>query len=210
MARRCSVRWRNPQLKRVMNSPFLILKDPASGSYYLRGGEDWWKASKIEGPWISVKSVPAEVASLVVQEKSTTVPPQPAAGAAVIPEIVIATEPTELVVTNGPPQYAEIDGTSLLYVSNSDNDVFLDSTTKSFYVLLAGRWYTAMALTGPWTYAASDKLPPDFAKIPEDSPKGDVLASVTGTAEATDALHEAYIPPDRRDRPQQGDPPGPI
>lgn len=46
---------------------------------------------------------------------------------------------------------------------------------------------------GPWSYAGAD-LPADFARIPEDSPKGHVLASVPGTVEASDAVMLAQIP----------------
>src|SRR5258708_36156351 len=43
-------------------------------------------------------------------------------------------------------------------------------------------------------YNASYKLPADFAKIPEGSPKDNVLASVAGTDAAREALMDAQIP----------------
>jgi len=46
---------------------------------------------------------------------------------------------------------------------------------------MAGRWYRALTLDGPWSYVASNALPPAFAKIPGHSPAGVVLASVAGT-----------------------------
>ncbi|MBV9749738.1 MAG: hypothetical protein JO157_13085, partial [Acetobacteraceae bacterium] len=46
---------------------------------------------------------------------------------------------------------------------------------------------------GPWTFATPD-LPADFARIPPDGPKGYVLASVPGTAQAQQAVLQAAVP----------------
>ena len=48
-------------------------------------------------------------------------------------------------------------------------------------------------LEGPWLAATLD-LPKDFAKIPRDHSQADVLASVPGTQEATDAVLLAQVP----------------
>jgi len=61
-------------------------------------------------------------------------------------------------------------------------------------VLISGRWYVSKAMAGPWAFTAADKLPPDFAKIPEGSEKDIVLASVAGTDAAKEALMDAQIP----------------
>jgi hypothetical protein len=84
----------------------------------------------------------------------------------------------------------------LLFVKNSNNDIFVDTKSQQYYVLLSGRWYTADALNNAsqWAYVASDKLPADFARIPEGSPKDDVLASVAGTEAAKEAVMDAQIP----------------
>jgi hypothetical protein len=65
--------------------------------------------------------------------------------------------------------------------------------TQQFYYLTAGRWFSAMDLQGPWTYATPD-LPADFAKIPASSPASAILASVPGTDEAKDAVLLAQVP----------------
>src|SRR5262249_26318646 len=57
----------------------------------------------------------------------------------------------------------------------------------------SGRWFSAKAFSGPWSYAGND-LPGDFAKIPKNSPKANVLASVPGTVEAADAILLAQVP----------------
>jgi hypothetical protein len=63
-------------------------------------------------------------------------------------------------------------------------------------VLISGRWYQSKTLAdnSQWQYTASDKLPADFAKIPEGSAKDNVLASVAGTDAAREALMDAQIP----------------
>jgi hypothetical protein len=60
--------------------------------------------------------------------------------------------------------------------------------------VISGRWFEAPSLRGPWQFTPPDQLPRDFARIPEDSPIGNVLASVPGTDAAKDALLDAQIP----------------
>ncbi len=106
----------------------------------------------------------------------------------------MSTEPAELIATDGPVQFSPINGTSLLYASNTSSKLFLEIGKQAYYILISGRWYVAPAMTGPWTYVASDKLPEDFAKIPPGSDRDAVLASVAGTVPAKEAILDAQIP----------------
>jgi hypothetical protein len=108
--------------------------------------------------------------------------------------IIVTTEPAELVQSKGEANFSAVDGTTLLYVSNSENDIFMDINSQQYYVLLSGRWYTSKTLSGNWQFVPADKLPAEFAKIPKGSPKDNVLASVAGTDEANDAVADAQIP----------------
>jgi hypothetical protein len=81
----------------------------------------------------------------------------------------------------------------LLYVTNTDSDLLLYSGDGEYYYLVSGRWFKAKSLDGPWAPATTN-LPADFAKIPPESPRGSVLASVPGTPEAQEALLVAQIP----------------
>ena len=112
----------------------------------------------------------------------------------IVTEIIVATSPTELLQSKGVIDYKTIQGTSLLYVGNSSNEIFKDINSQKTYVLLAGRWYNAPGINGPWAYVAADKLPADFAKIPEGSEKDGVLANVAGTDAAEEAKIDAEIP----------------
>lgn len=91
-------------------------------------------------------------------------------------------------------QFVPIQGTGLLYVSNTLSRVFLEIKTQKRFVLISGRWYTSKSMVGPWEFIASDKLPDDFKNIPPGSECDDVLASVPGTIPAKDAVFDAQIP----------------
>lgn len=180
------------KLMRVINTPFTILLD--SKTYYLNAdAKTWYSASDLKGSWTVATLVPKEVAALAPQpeesddEDSDEEPGPP-------PKIIVATEPTELISSSGAPEYTPISGTELLYMSNTDSDVFLHLSNQQHYVLLAGRWYSANSMDGPWNYVAGEELPDDFAAIPEDSQMGTVLYAVPGTDLAIEAVLDAQIP----------------
>ena len=176
-------------LQRVSNTPYAVVYDPDARRYYLDGGNLWYRAEDPLGPWSPIASPPQAVADVVPPDTSRgdelSGPP---------PRIVTATVPTELVQTDGDPLLAPLVGDQLLYVTNTESDVLRLVDTQAIYVLLAGRWYTAKSQDGPWKYVPSDQLPEVFWKIPPDSPKGALLASVAGTDEADDALADNEIP----------------
>ena len=103
-------------------------------------------------------------------------------------------EPTELIVTQGEPNYEPIDGTQLLYASNTTGHVFKHLGDQRTYVLVTGRWFRADSPAGPWTFVPGKDLPPDFAKIPDESPKENVKASVPGTPQAQEAVIANSLP----------------
>ena len=76
-----------------------------------------------------------------------------------LPEVYVSTVPAELLQTHGEPQVVAIPNTQLLYVTNTQNDIFVYTATQEQYILVAGRWFGAQSMKGPWTYVAPDKLP---------------------------------------------------
>jgi hypothetical protein len=71
----------------------------------------------------------------------------------------------------------------------------MDISTQEYYILISGRWYKSKSMTdNQWTFVSNDKLPADFAKIPEESDMGQVLASVSGTQQSKEAVLENSIP----------------
>jgi hypothetical protein len=180
----------------VMNTAFTIVK--VKDLYYLNGASRWYSAKDIRGPWTYQKSIPNTLDKLndAIKQNDQKEMGKAASDSAakIIPEIIVSTEPAELIQSNGEADFTPIKGTNLLYMTNTNNDVFMYISSQQYYVLLSGRWYKSANLKGPWTYTASDKLPLDFAKIPEGSEKDDVLSSVAGTEQAQDAVMDAEIP----------------
>ncbi len=181
-------------LLRIVNTPFFVVLDPPSRTYFLKGAGRWYAGPDALGPFTPAVSVPAGAAALAIASGYQD-PQQPLPDAiANNIEIVTATVPTELLWTDGQPQMSSIPGTDLLYVANTDADLFLLIDNQQMFVLISGRWYTAASTAGPWSYVPANRLPPDFARIPLGSPKADVLASVPGTQAAADAIANADIP----------------
>jgi hypothetical protein len=184
----------------VVNSPFTIVKN-SDGSFYLYGGKKWYTAPSATGPYLYTPNVPdnlKKVEAAVTTANSSTDAGYTSDAAAAqtndISDIIVSTEPAELIQSKGPANFSPIDGTDLLYMSNSDNDVFMDTNTQQYYLLISGRWYKSSQLNGGWQYTAANTLPADFAKIPEGSTKDNVLASVAGTDAAREAVMDAQIP----------------
>lgn len=151
----------------------------------------------IMGPWKTVASPPADVIGVANRISEPEDPseaanqPKPKSP----PQIIVATEPTELIVSDGEPKFASIQGTGLLYMSNTPREVFMEVKTQQYYVLLAGRWYRSASLEkGPWAYVLPTNLPSDFMKIPPGSSKSHILAFVGGTKQAEEAVLDAQIP----------------
>jgi hypothetical protein len=201
------VKEKGSSLERVINTPFTILFEPSTKTYWLYAdGDSWYSAKDIGGEWRLTKSIPAEVASRAPKadpeaEKATRdeAKAEPAKADEKIepgppPKIIVETEPAELVAIKGEPEYTPITGTELLYVSNTDSDLLMDIGGQKHYLLLAGRWYAGAGLEGPWKYVSGDDLPATFALIPEDSQMGTVLYAVPGTEVAKEAVLDAQIP----------------
>lgn len=185
-------------IQRVVNTPYVMLYDPSLNTYYLKGGNIWYAASDIKGSWETASSPPSSVISAarqIAEPDDPTIKQSLATKSSVVPHIIVATEPTELIVTEGEPHYAVITGTDLLYVSNTPGDVFMDIKSRQYFVVLAGRWYRSSSLSeGAWKYVPSQKLPAAFYQIPAGSEKGHVLAFIADTKQAEEAVMEAQIP----------------
>ena len=187
-------------LKRIVNTRALMLFDPVLTNYYLYVSDHWMEAQKFEGPWSRVANPPAQLEQakeaalkgnqvdlLAADEDEDPVPNNPA--------IYVSTTPTELLQTEGAPQYSPVENTRLLYVTNSPNRIFLDTATQVHYVLISGRWFRARNL-GPnsWEYVSAASLPGDFARIPSTHPTENVRAAVAGTPQAREAAIENTVP----------------
>jgi hypothetical protein len=177
----------------VVNTPFFIVKK--SNKYYIKGGKFWYESSNVTSGYKEAKKVPSDIEKFAKENLPKNELDSASKEMKVAPEIIVATKPSELISTDGKPEYGAIDGTQLLYVTNSDEDIIRDIKTQELYVLLAGRWYKSKSLEdGSWKFVEPKDLPSDFSKIPEDSEIAEVRASIPGTPEANDALLEQEIP----------------
>jgi hypothetical protein len=188
------------QIMRVVNTRSLILQDPSSKDFYLYLMNRWVTGKSALGVWKAADQVPKELDAIKdsLSKEGTVdllVPKNPDGAPKDLPMIYTNDSPTELIQSEGEPQYTPIEGTNLLYMSNTDNAVFMLTSSKEYYVLISGRWFKGPSLQqGPWSYVPGKSLPPDFAKIPPDSAKANVLVSVPGTPQANEAVIANFIP----------------
>ncbi len=193
-------------LERVLNTRPLVLRDTASGTLYLHLLDGFLEAPALAGPWTMAKNVPPDVSATAAKlakegvvdlmtgpsdDKDPKKMPSLKNG---VPATIVATTPTELIVTDGAPDWVPIENSSLVYVKNTTGNVFLYLNDQKTYILVAGRWFRGDYLAGPWEYVAGAALPADFAAIPDDSPKENVKASVPATPQAQEALIANEIP----------------
>jgi hypothetical protein len=191
-------------LQRVINTRPLLLK--AGDTFYLHVFDGWMQASALSGPWAVAKSPPGPLASAMQAAVATnqvdllegaaadSTQPAPSLATGPVPVIYVSTQPAELVVTNGAPDYVPVQGTQLLYVQNTTGRVFKSIADNDTYVLVSGRWYRAPSTSGPWTFVPGKELPADYARIPDSSPMENVKASVPGTPQAQEAAIANSIP----------------
>ena len=186
------------RLMRVVNTAFTIIEDTGTGTYYLYAGDEaWYATSDVATGWQVTTNVPTGVEALQPEDpddEEFAEDAEEAEAPGAIPQIVIATEPTELIVTDGAPAYSPIMGTDLLYITNTESDVVMEVSSQRHFVVLSGRWYAGSGLDGPWEHIPPDQLPADFSRIPPESEMGSLLVSVPNTLESDDAVLDQQIP----------------
>lgn len=180
-----------PTVERVVNTPYFLVR-PKGGDHWLYGSGLWYSSKDILGPWAQQAKAPKYLEQLAAQVDSSY---GMARQEGVVPEVVATTKPAVLLDLNGAPQMQPYDNSSLMYVTNTDEDLFLHIPTQEYYLLASGRWFATKNLrNGPWQYVAPDALPEGFASVPEGSAKDGILAHVAGTPAAREAVRDASIP----------------
>ncbi|HQR57254.1 MAG TPA: hypothetical protein PLW72_14805 [Burkholderiaceae bacterium] len=192
------------RFERVINTHAMLARTRIDKTWYLHVYDGWVSSNSLDGPWTQVSFAPLGLDDLAKQlaqagtvdlldgGEGATPKPTLANG---VPAIHVTEVPTELIVFKGQPNLVPITGTPLLWATNSATDVIVDTTNNAYYVLMAGRWFRAPGLGGPWTFVASNALPPSFRQIPaKGTPASIVLASVAGTPQAQEAVIANSIP----------------
>ncbi|MBT7161858.1 MAG: hypothetical protein HN904_03715, partial [Victivallales bacterium] len=179
----------------AVNTNWDVFLEVGTPNIYLLNGDGWLTTSDLKsGQWKAATQLPADLRKLPDDANWEAVRANlPGKPVKAVPKVFVAKRPSELIVTDGAASYSPVGTTPLLYVANSESDIFLHTRQGNHYFLTAGRWFRAQSLDGPWTAATSD-LPPEFALIPEDHPRAYVLSSVPGTPDAEAAVLLASIP----------------
>ncbi len=181
-------------LKYAVNTNWDLFQYAPTNTLYLRHDEGWLKAADLKGPWSAGGTLPESFKKLPAEENwkdvKASIPGKPIKS---VPKVFVSNQPAELILLTGEPSYSLVAGTGLLWVSNTESDVFRMGKTGPVYYLVAGRWFTAPDFTGPWTFA-TPTLPADFKTISLEHPRSRVLASVPGTNQAAEAVLIAQVP----------------
>ena len=194
--------------ERVVNTPFFIVRDTRKKDYYIKGGDHWYYSENAVD-WEYTTRIPKKLeqiaeealaeqeladaaeAEAAPEEESAEEPEEET----VVPEIILRTAPAELIQSDGEPEFAPIEGTSILYMTNTADDILMNIETQEYFILVSGRWYKSPSLSeGPWSFVDPEEVPVTFTEIPSDSDMGTVRASIAGTQEAREAILENQIP----------------
>lgn len=180
----------------VVNTPYFILYNKADGFFYLKGGDWWYRAGRVENTWRHISTPPNSVAQIVpAGEEYETDIDSIARTLDFPPKVVFSKVPAELIITDGQPDFAALEGTDLLYVRNTESEILMDINSQDYFVLIAGRWYKSNSLDEEgWEFVNPDELPEYFAGIDTESEMGSVRSSVPNTREAREAILENEIP----------------
>lgn len=170
---------RGTGLERIVNTRVLIVRDSA-GIHYLKALDGWMESYGLLSDWsVSGVSPFGENTAAERTALASTVDPldggqssAPAAQPVGLtdrldenpPAIFVSTTPAALVVTDGPPRYETVAGTSLQRLANSPSTVFLEPTDGEYYGRFDGHWYRAWTVDGRWQSIANNRLPADIAK----------------------------------------------
>jgi hypothetical protein len=187
---------RENDLKFAVNTNWDLFEHGPTKTLYLRHEGAWLKAAELKGPWAPAGKLPESFAKLPADENWKEVRAALPGGkleGSKVPRVFVSTRPAELILVNGAPAGKPVEGTSLLWISNTESDVFRAGRTGAVYYLVSGRWFTAPGFDGPWTFA-TPSLPEDFRKIPLEHPRSRVLAAVPGTQQAAEAVLLAQVP----------------
>ncbi len=184
-------------LKYAVNTNWDLFSHEPTKTFYLLHDGGWLKSADLAGAWAPAGQLPESFRKLPADDNFKdvrTAVPGKKLDAKKAPRVFVSTAPAELILLAGAPKYVLVSGTkSLLWVSNTESDVFRDGQKGPVYYLVSGRWFSSPGFTGPWTFA-SQTLPEDFQKIPLEHQRSRVLAAVPGTQQAAEAVLLAQVP----------------
>jgi hypothetical protein len=182
------------ELKFAVNTNWDVFQHQPTGIYYLRNDTSWLMSTDLKGPWTQANKLPDSFTKLPSDDNwKDVIANLPGRRVAKVPTVYFSTEPAELILIDGQPKFVPVPGTSLLWASNTESDLFAAGTDGPLFYLVAGRWFRAPNWNGNWVFA-TPHLPEEFRKISLEHPRSRVLASVPGTQQAAEAVLLAQVP----------------
>ena len=190
------------ELQFLLNSNWDVLRVGEDGALFLCYQDAWLTAADVTGPWTWATALPAKLGEVPDDANWQNVvaclpedPGHPDVPQQAAPTVFYATEPAELILTEGEPEWVQIEQSGLSYAANTTQELF--RFDDDVYFLASGRWFRGADLGGPWVLEKT--LPDAFQQIPPESgtdshPKSYIRASVPGTREAWEAALVASIP----------------
>jgi hypothetical protein len=146
--------------------------------YYLAAGR-WFSAQELTGPWTFASlNLPADFANIPLSSAASVILASVPGTSQAKDAVLIAQIPTTMVLNpttaaaqtkvsyTGDPQFAPIQGTSLMYATNTPDKVI--QVGDVYYLCLQGVWFMSALAQGPWTTANS--VPQVIYTIPPSSP----------------------------------------
>jgi uncharacterized membrane protein YgcG len=167
------------QLVYANNTDCPVFVYSATKTYFYLAAGRWFSAQNLAGPWTFASlDLPPDFAHIPLSSRASailaSVPGTNQAKDAVliaqIPTVMVlnpATAAAQAKVTyTGAPQFVPIEGTTLLYATNTPDKVI--QVGDLYYLCLQGVWFMATTPQGPWTTANS--VPQVIYTIPPSSP----------------------------------------
>ena len=180
-------------------------------TYYLLADGQWLQSKELGSGWATTAKLPKELRKIdEADEEWEAVVAMMPTGKTIetaetpTPRVLVYYEPAALVTTTGEPSFDPIPETNLEWATNADHDLFKESATGTFYLVVSDRWLQSESLVGPWSRPSSP-LPGDFAKIPEGHEKASVRSWVPGTPEHLEMsvrkqrVHQENLSPSEQD-----------
>jgi hypothetical protein len=131
-------------LKFAVNTNWDLFQHEPTKTYYLRNNDAWLKASDITGPWTAAGKLPGSFDKLPRDDNWNEVRaalPGKSLSAKQVPKVFVSFKPSEMILLTGPPSYVAVGNTNLLWVNNTESDIFRLGRTGAVYYLVAGRWF---------------------------------------------------------------------
>ena len=162
---------------------------PTQQFYYLTAGR-WFSANDLQGPWTyATPDLPADFAKIPLSSPASAILASVPGTDEAKDAVLLAKVPTTMTIKpaeaqakvkveyGGEPKFEPIKGTSMSYVTNTQDKVI--KVGDVYYLCLHGVWFMSPNPQGPWTTAKS--VPQEIYTIPPSSPVYN-LTYVTQTA----------------------------